>query len=304
MEKVLFSSKNSLILTDDSCCLSNEEKQELGIQTIPCMATINELIEVLKQSLAEKEFVLFVGTAPSLSIINDTVRDTAEFLDDKDKRLNATDRIKVINTSCFSGGLGLFVTWFARYLNAKPRTFDELEAISQFLANHIAHFFVEPKEKRWNNLIYSPRTGPINYDGGKFRGNKGVYNFIASDFRDNAYHQEEKVWICFSGPRKSDGEDGSTFAQARSLARQIKRCCPDSRLDLSHPIAPHPVASLPDDVIACFYLSTEVRSDEFGPYSHELQEREVDDKRIIARRNITKMTRIAQTFKKSPCPKF
>ena len=303
MENVLFSKKNSLILTDDSCCLNNEEQQELGIQTIPCMATIKQLTKFLKKLLAEKEFVLFVGTAPSLSIINNTVRDTAEYLDDEDKRLNATERVKIINTSCFSGGLGFFVTWFARYLNAKPRTFDEIEAFSQFLANHIAHFFIEPTDKRWNNLIYVPRTGPMNYDGGKFRGNKGIYDYIASDFRDNAYHQEEKVWICFSDPQMSD-EDLTTFPQARNLAKQIKRCCPDSRLDLSHKIAPHSVASLPDRVIACFYLSTEVRSDEFGPYSHEEQEREVDDKRLIARRNITKMTRISQTFKKNPCPKF
>lgn len=301
MEKVLFSKKNSLILTDDSCCLNNEEQQELNVQTISFKATTNQLIEYLRNSLTEKEFVLFVGTAPSLSFISEMVKDAAEILNDEDKRLNANERVKVINTSCFSGGLGLFVTWFARHLNSKPRTFDELEAFSQFLANHIAHFFVEPNEKRWNNLIYAPRTGPMNYDGGKFRGNKGVYSHIASNFHDNAYHQEEKVWICFS--EKDDGEE-EVLSQAQSLAKHIKYRCPDSRLDLSHTIAPHPVESMPDDIIACFFLSTEVRSDEFGDHFHEKVEREVDDKRLIARRNITKMTRIAQTFKKNPSPKF
>ena len=288
-------------MTDDSCCLNNEEQQELGIQTISFMATTNQLVEYLQNSLAEKEFVLFVGTAPSLSYINEMVQDAAEILDDEDKCLNATKRIKVINTSCFSGGLGLFVTWFARYLNAKPRNFDELEAFSQFLANHITHFFVEPKEKRWNHLIYAPRTGPINFDGGKFRGNKGVYSYIAGNFHDNAYHQEEKVWIC---PSETSDGDNLTFTHARNLARHIKHRCPDSRPDLSHTIAPHPVADLPDDVIACFFLSTEVRSDEIGNDFHEKQEQEIDNKRLIAKRNITKITRIAQTFEKNPCPKF
>ena len=301
MEKLLFSRENCLILTDDSCCLNNKEQQELRIQTIPCMATVNQLTKPLNNALDEKEFVLFVGTAPSLSTINNTVQKAAEILDNQDKRLCATERIKVINTSCFSGGLGLFVTWFARYLAAKPRTYDEIEAMSQFLANHIAHFFVKSKEQRKAELGRVPRTGPVNYKLGKFRGNKGVYDYIASNFRDYAYHQEEKVWVCFSG---SPDNSNDAFTQARTLARQIKHHCPDSKLDLTHAIAPHSVSDLPKSVVACFYLSTEVRPDEFGPHHREAQEREVTKKRLTARRNITKMTRIAQAFLEDPCPTF
>lgn len=303
MEKVLFSKENSLILTDDSCCLNNEEQQKLHIQTIPYQATINQIIEPLKTSLAEKEFVLFVGTALSFSNINETVKNAAKKLDDEDKSLNATDRIKVISTSCFSGGLGFFVTWFARYVNAKPRTFNEIEAFAQFLANHIAHFFVEPKKTRKNNLIYAPRTGPMNYEGGKFRGNKEVYTHIAHNFRDYAYHECEKVWICFSEPN-DDEEEENTLTHAHNLAKYIKHCCPDSKLDITHTIAPHSVDSMPDNVIACFFLSTEVRTDEFGSRYREKQEREIDRMRLRAKHNITQITRIAQSFKEDPCPKF
>ncbi|MBR1801742.1 hypothetical protein IJ768_00740 [Candidatus Saccharibacteria bacterium] len=294
MGELKFTQENCQIVTDDSCCLGSEELSRLGVEAIPFMATINQLETPVRTLLKRKEFILFVGTAPSLSIINDTISDVAELLDEKDKSLNAKDRILIFNTSCFSGGLGMFVTLFVNFINKKPRIHDELLAYTQFLANHIAHFFVEPKEKRWNNLIYVPRTGPVNYDGGKFRGNHGVYNHLAATFRDYAYHADEKVWICH-------GEVAESFHHARNLARQFKRCCPDSHLDLSHRIMPHTVANLTDDAVACFFLSTDVRPDEPGPYYSELQYQEIEEKNNIAKENITAITRFAQAFRKNPC---
>ena len=291
---VSLSPKNCYILTDDSCCLNNEEQQHLGVLEIPFMATVNQAEETIKSMLDQKEFVLFVGTAPSLSVINDTVRGAAKILDNKDKRLNARKRVIVLNTSCFSGGLGLFVTHFAEFFNSGNHTLNELKTYNLFLSNHIAHFFVEPNSKRWNELIYVPRTGPVNYSGGKFRGNKGVYNHLAGNFQDYAYNKKESVWICASSQKD----------EARILARQFKRCCPDSRVDLSHHLMPHSIASLQEDVVACFFLSIEVRPDEPTGHFESFQYREADRKNQFAKYNITEITRFAQAHKNSPCPEF
>ena len=315
MENTKFSSSNSQILTDDSCCLSKSELKALNVETVPFMAIENDLEKPLKSLLSKKEFVLFVGTAPSLSIINDTIEVAAENLDEKDKSLNAKKRVIIINTSCFSGGLGLFVTHFAHYFNSREHTYDELLAYSLFLANHIAHFFVKPCTKRWNNLIYVPRTGPINHNGGKFRGNRGVYNHLTEIFRDHAYHTDEKVWICYTGPNDREAKkdtdskeaaklESETFIQARSLARQFKRCQPETQIDISHQIKPHSVSSLKDDIIACFFLSTDVRPDEMGPRYNEALEQEIAEKTAIAKENITLITRFAQAFKENPMPQF
>ena len=290
----LLGPENCIIATDDSCCLDNEEQMRLGVVSIPFMATINQLEKPLKSMLDRKEFVLFVGTAPSLSYINDTVRHTAKLLDNQDKRLNARKRVIILNTSCFSGGLGLFVTLFAEFFNSKKHTLKELKTYNLFLSNHIAHFFIKPSSKRWNDLIYVPRTGPVNYAGGRFKGNKGIYNYLASNFQDYAYHPEESVWICYS-----DMKD-----EARLLARQIKRCCPDSSVDLSHKMMPHSIAGLPEDVVACFFLSAEVRPDEPTGRFEDIQNEEADRKNQFAKYNITEITRFAQAHKQSPCPEF
>ena len=291
----LLNSANCQILTDDSCCLNNEEQMKLGVEMIPFLATINQLEDPLRNLLSKKEFVLFVGTTPSLSIINDTVRDAVTTLDEKDKSLRASERIYIIDTSCFSGGLGFLVTYLAEFFNSGSHSLNDIRTYAQFLSNHIAHFFVEPSPKRWNDLIYVPRTGPVNYSGGRFRGNKAIYNYLGTNLNDNAYNPKEKVWVCYSELRE----------EAKNLARHLKKHCPDSRIDMSHSINPHSVASLSDDVIACFYLSTEVRPDEPSETYDKTQYAAIDRKNKIAKYNITKMTRIAQAFHKNHfCPEF
>lgn len=294
MEKVVFTHDNSQIITDDSCCLDNTELMNLNVITIPHQATINEAKNLLKNALRKKEFVLFVGTAQSLSDINDTVKEAAEILDEKDKSLNAKERVKVFNTSSFSGGLGLFVTLFSEFMNSE-RTEDEADGYSVFLANHIAHFFIEPSEKRWNKLIYVPRTGDINFNGGKFRGNKGVYDYLAGNFRDNAYHQEEEIWVCYSGEKN----------EAKSLAKHLKHQCPESKIDLSHQIAPNTVSEeLPDEMVSCFFLSRDVRPDEPDYDQGNMHFEEIEEKKQLAKKNITAISKYGQAFLKNPNPTF
>ena len=306
----IFSHENSVILTDDSCSLSANELKELNVETIPYESEVENIKEVMKKLLAEKEFVLFVGPTASLSIMNESVLLAVDFLDEEDKSLKLKDRVKVIDSSCFSGGLGLFVSYFSEYLKV-PREENELDALQVFLTNHIAHFFIQPSNKRWNNLIYAPRIGPINFDGGRFRGNRGVYNFIAKKVDNERYNDVEKIWIMFSGEsaldlkRKKLSEEEferrtRSFSSARALARQIKRVVPESKIDLSHKLAENTVAGMPSDVIACFYLSTDIRPDE--PNRSRFREDEHLEIELItevAKRNITEITKIAQNFKSS-----
>ena len=295
MEKMIFSVDNCQVITDDSCCLQKEELRALGVITIPYDADLEIAKYILKTSLKEKEFVLFVGTAQSISNINDVVKQAAEILNKKDKSLDARRRVQIINTSSFSGGLGYFVTLFADFLNSGEKTIDDIEGYALFLANHIAHFFIEPSQKRWNNVIYVPRTGDIRHGSKKLRGNKGVYNYIVENFRDFAYHRQESVWICC----QEQGKD-----EAKDLARQFKRCCPEVSIDFTHQIKPNIYNNFSENVIACFFLSMDVRPDkpnhdmDYGHFD------EIEEKRRIAKKNITAISRYGVAFTKSPNPDF
>lgn len=294
MEKRVFSRKNCRIFTDDSCCLSKDELVKLHVKTVPFMASQAEIKQAIEETLREKDFVLFVGTAPSFSALNETIQEAVNTLNVKDKSLNAEERVKIVNTSSFSGGLGFFVTLFANFMNYRERTEDEADGFSIFLANHIMHFFIEPSEKKWNNLIYAPRTGPINYAGGKYRGNKGIYSHLAKDFHNNAYNEEGVIWICYAGKKE----------EARSLAKQFKHHIPDSRLDLTHQIVPNTIQELSENLVSCFYLSTDVRPDEPNDSLDLSQYDEIEEKRQITRANITNISKYGQAFKKDPNPTF
>ena len=294
MEKSFFTLDNCQLVTDDSCCLDNEELMYLHVITVPYQATLNEAKNLLKTTLREKEFVLFAGTAKSLSEITNTIEKAAKILDKEDKSLNAKKRVKTFNTSSFSGGLGFFITLFSGFVYSGEHTIDEIDAYSVFLANHIAHFLVEPNQKRWNNLIYVPRTGTINFNGGKFRGNKGVYDYLAGNFQNFAYHQEGDIWICCHGKNK----------EALALARQFKRCCPESRIDLSHKIAPNIIDDFSEEVISCFFLSSDIRPDEPDSDFGSEHFKEIEEKRQIARDNITAISKYALAFQSSPNPEL
>lgn len=293
MDNVLFTRKNCQIITDDSCCLDNEELMDLHVIAIPYQATINEAEKFLENALKKKEFVLFVGTAKSLSHINETVQQAAENLDEKDKGLNTEKRVKIFNTSSFSGGLGFFVKLFSEFIYS-GKTKDEADGYSIFLANHITHFFVEPSEKRWNKLIYIPRTGVVNFDGGKFRGNRGVYDYITEIFQEYAYHPEEEIWVCYS--------DEET--EARNLVKHFKHHCPDSSVDMSHQIAPNTVKSLSESIVSCFFLSRDVRPDEPSSNPKYGHFEEIEEKKELAKRNITAISKYGQAFLADPNPEF
>ena len=295
MEKMIFSVDNCQVITDDSCCLQKEELKTLGVIAIPYDADLDIAKYILKTSLKEKEFVLFVGTAQSISNINEIIKQAAEILDEKDKSLDAQRRVLILNTSSFSGGLGYFVTLFTDFLKSGEKDIDDIEGYALFLANHIAHFFIEPSQKRWNNVIYVPRTGNIRRSGEKLRGNKGVYNYIVGNFRDFAYHQQESVWICCHDKGK---------AEAKDLARQFKRGCPEVSIDFSHKLKPNIYNDFSDSIIACFFLSMDVRPDkpsgdmEYGHFD------EIEEKRRIAKKNITAISRYGLAFSKNPNPDF
>lgn len=295
MEKVIFTPNNCQLITDDSCCLSSQELQELNVITVPYHATASEAKKILKTTLKSKEFVLFVGTAQSLSPINGIIRKAAEKLDEKDKSLNATKRVLIFNTSSFSGGLGFFVTLFSEFIYSGEKSFDEASGYAVFLANHIAHFFIEPSTKRWNNLIYVPRTGTINFNGGKFKGNKAVYSYLAETFRDQTYHKEGKVWVCHAG---------KNIEEARNLAKQIKDNCPDSEIDMTHKIAPNISDDFSNRVISCFFLSSNVRPDEPDLSHNSGHIKEIEEKRAIAKKNITAISKYAQAYIAEPHPEF
>jgi fatty acid-binding protein DegV len=291
METIVLTPENCQILTDSSSCLTEGELDNLDVKEIPFDACSKELMKPIKALLDEKEFVLFVGTAPSLSDINDNMKHAVKALDKKDKGLKAEKRVLIINTSCFSGGLGFYVTEMSSFLN-EDRKYGEVLAFGQFLSNHIAHFFIEPSEKRWNQLIYVPRTGKINFEGGKFRGNKGVYNYLAADFQEHLYHPEQKVWICHPG--KSEA--------ARNLATHIKHCSSDATIDMSHQLMPNSVNSLADNAVACFFLSTDVRPDEPSSDYSDTQRHEIEQKRLIAKHHITEISKFAQAYQNDANP--
>ena len=294
MEKC-FSADNCQLVTDNSCCLTNSELSNLGVIAIPHDANISFVAKFLKETLEEKEFVLFVGTAQSISDINFTVRDAATLLDEKDKRLNAENRVIVFNTSSFSGGLGYFVTLFAEFFNSGEKSIDDIEGYALFLANHIAHFFIEPTQKRWNNIIYVPRTGSIRRSTEKFRGNRGVYNHIAELFKDNAYNPEESVWVCCYDEGKSE---------AKLFIKQLKHYCPKAAVNFSHRIEENAYGRFSESVVACFFLYVEVRPDHPSDNINRGHFDEIEEKRIIAKNNITAISRYGQAFIKDPNPDF
>lgn len=268
----IFDPQNTQILTDNSCCLSAKELVELGIATIPFDPDERRLVSTLHGLLSRKKYVLFAGTASSLSPVNNRIKTAINLLDQDRPNLGAKNRIFILDTACFSGGLGLFITLFAQFLQSdRPRSLDEVTAYTNFLSSHIMHYFIEPSPKFWNQLIIAPRTGPITTLERRFRGNRGVFNHIAAVARDTSYRADSVIWICYSGHSErylkknadlSEEElklQTESYTSAHQLAKQFKRCYFDARLDLSHRLMPNGVSGLSDKVVGCFFLGAEVR---------------------------------------------
>ncbi|MDO4967302.1 MAG: DegV family protein [Candidatus Saccharibacteria bacterium] len=286
----------------------------------------DKVYKILRAALVNHKFVIFVGTGESLSSINSCVRKSVITMSEKMPNLKAKNRLIVLNTSCVSGGLGFYLYKMVPFIYSGHHTVGEVFAYNQFLANHIVHEFtsksfdfveesrhfseLDPsltkkslkkifvsESKKDIPLMYVPRTGKVNATGEIFRGKRALANALTAEFRDSAYSSSGEVWIVYGGSKEDEA-----FKDARELSRQIKRCCPDAKLDLSHRLTPAVCAHAGDDVVGLIYLSKNVRPDEPIGNDYKRYDAELNEKTKLMKKYITEISRISSLYLKDPNP--
>lgn len=287
---------------------------------------IERVYKILRTALVNHKFVIFAGTGESLSSINSCARKVGKILNEKQPELRAKNRLIILNTSCVSGGLGFYLYRMVPFIYSGNHTVGEIFAYNQFLANHIVHEFTSQnfdfvKESRIFTeldpsltkmtlkkmfvseakkdipLMYVPRTGKINATGDIFPGRRALANSLTSKFRDFSYSQNAEVWIVYGGLK-----DDETFKHAKELARQIKRCCPEARVDLTHRLTPAVCAHAGDEVVGIVYLSKDMRPDEASGDDYRRYDIELSEKTKVMKKYITEISRISTLYLQSSDP--
>lgn len=281
---------------------------------------------ILHSTLKTHKFVIFAGTGESFSSINEKVRKSLEFLSRTEPDLRAKNRLIILNTSCVSGGLGFYLYRMTPFIYSGAHSVGEVFAYNQFLANHIVHefssnnfdfveesrrfseldskltkrsfkdFFISSSKEKIP-LMYVPRTGKINPTGEIFRGRRALAHRLISKFHSSTFTEDAEVWIVFGGLEKDE-----TFKRAKDLAHQLKRFCPNAKIDLSHRLTPAICAHAGDEVIGLVYLSKSFRPDETEDNDFQKYRTELEEKTKVMKRYITKISHISQLHSKSTYP--
>ena len=301
---------------DDFFSVIKNERAEKVVSSVDA----EKVYKILRSALLEYKFVVFSGTGESFSSMNTHIRKSLKLLSEKMPKLRAKNRLIILNTSCVSGGLGYYLNLMVPFIYSGKHTVGEVFAYNQFLANHIVHKFTSSnfdfveesrrfsslnpaltkksikkifrtEEKKDVPLMHVPRTGRVNAKVDLFRGRRLLYNHLASEFRDFTYNQAEEVWVVYGGLKTDE-----TYNHARELVRQIKRCCPEAKIDMSHRLTPAVCAHSGDEVVGLVYLSRDIRPDE--PYGKDFAkfEAEAEEKRRIMKRYITEISKISRLY--------
>ena len=160
-------------------------------------SNVGSFLEVFKHRLSEGKLVIYLGVTDSLSSgMGNAALTAQDTIREENPELNA-DNILALPTHCIAGGLGLGLRILRDWLDAEPRTLDELKLKVEDIANHMAHIFTlfsyefMKKSGRFSSktdqlkialaktlkiypVMLSPRKGPLQPTWQKVRGNKNL----------------------------------------------------------------------------------------------------------------------------------
>ena len=244
-------------------------------------SNVGSFLEVFKHRLSEGKLVIYLGVTDSLSSgMGNAALTAQDTIREENPELNA-DNILALPTHCIAGGLGLGLRILRDWLDAEPRTLDELKLKVEDIANHMAHIFTlfsyefMKKSGRFSSktdqlkialaktlkiypVMLSPRKGPLQPTWQKVRGNKNLLERFADIYAETAQDPETGVVeIDYSGV--SD-DSNTAFVRVHELKELLKQRFPEAEIRIER-TAPSVGCHVGPDEMSMFFLQKEVRPD-------------------------------------------
>lgn len=244
-------------------------------------SSVDGFLEVFKQRLSEGKLVVYLGITDSLSSGMHNAAVTAQgMIREEIPELNA-DNILLLPTHCIAGGLGLGLRILRDWLDAEPRTLDELKQKVEEVADHMAHIFTlfsydfMKKSGRFSSkkdqlkialaktmkiypVMLSPRNGPLQPTWQKVRGDKNLLRRFADIYAETAQDPETGVVeIDYSGVSNISN---TAFIRVQELKELLKQRFPEAKIRIER-TAPSVGCHVGPDEMSMFFLQKEVRPD-------------------------------------------
>lgn len=242
---------------------------------------VKGFLEVFKKRLSEDKLVVYLGITDSLSAgMRNAALTAKDMICDENPELN-TDNILVLQTHCVAGGLGLMLRMLRKWLDAEPRTLDQLKEKVEELADHMAHIFTlfsydfMKKSGRFSStkdqlkialaktmrifpVMLSPRNGPLQPTWKKVRGDKNLLKAFVDIYADTAINPETgEVEIDYSGV--SDNENVA-YVKAEELRKALRQRFPKIKIRTGQ-TSPAVGCHVGPDEMSFFFLQKDVRPD-------------------------------------------
>ena len=314
----ILSAENLTLVTDLSSGFSKEQAKELGFEVAnfpvtiyhedqgvaflegnetneafyACLAnpdttgaktgsSVDSFLGIFERNLRQNKLVVYLGITDSLSAGMRNAALTAQsMIRDEHPDLNA-DSILVLQTHCVAGGLGLALRMLREWLDAEPRTVDELKQKVEYLGDHMAHLFTlysydyMKKSGRFAStaeslkislaktmhiypVMLSPRNGPLQPTWKKVRGTQNLLKTFVDIYAETAVNPETgEVEIDYSGTTDSNS---TAYTQAEELRKMLHEKFPKVKIRTGQ-TSPSVGCHVGPDEMSFFFLQKEVRPD-------------------------------------------
>lgn len=244
-------------------------------------STIEGFLSIFEKRLSESKLVVYLGVTDSLSAGMHNAALTAQnMIRDEHPELNA-DNVLILPTHCIAGGLGLALRMLRKWLDAAPRTVDELKKEVEHLGDHMAHIFTlfsydfMKKSGRFSSakdqlkialaktmkiypVMFSPRNGKLQPTWKKVRGDKNLLKMFVDIYAEAAENPETgDVEIDYSGITDNDS---IAFHKAEELRKMLRTRFPKVKIRTGQ-TSPSVGCHVGPDEISFFFIQKEVRPD-------------------------------------------
>lgn len=247
-------------------------------------STIEGFLNIFEKRLSESKLVVYLGITDSLSAGMRNAALTAKgMLRDEHPEFN-TDNILILPTHCVAGGLGLALRMLRKWLDAAPRTVDELKQKVEELGDHMAHIFTlfsydfMKKSGRFAStkdqlkialaktmkiypVMLSPRNGPLQPTWKKVRGDKNLLKCFVDIYAETAENPETgEVEIDYSGMTDNDSV---AYRKVEELRKLIRTRFPKVKIRTGQ-TSPSVGCHVGPDEMSFFFIQKDVRPDMLG----------------------------------------
>lgn len=247
-------------------------------------SSIDGFLSIFEKRLSESKLVVYLGITDSLSAGMRNAALTAQgMIRDEHPDLNA-DNILILPTHCVAGGLGLTLRMLRKWLDAAPRTVDELKQKVEDMGDHMAHIFTlfsydfMKKSGRFSSakdqlkialaktmkiypVMLSPRNGPLQPTWKKVRGDKNLLRMFINIYAETAESPETgEVEIDYSGMTDNDS---IAYRKAEELRKELRARFPKVKIRTGQ-TSPSVGCHVGPDEISFFFIQKEVRPDMQG----------------------------------------